>query len=76
VPLCRNHHRELHQAGNELAWWHNVHIKPLEIAKTLWDESRTMIVQVAAQAYGQPAPSEKSPDDPSQDAIKLPNEAN
>ena len=21
VPLCRGHHRELHQTGNELAWW-------------------------------------------------------
>jgi hypothetical protein len=21
VPLCRGHHRELHQAGNEVTWW-------------------------------------------------------
>src|SRR5262249_27657286 len=21
VPLCRGHHRELHQAGNEATWW-------------------------------------------------------
>ncbi|MGB7620017.1 MAG: Rad52/Rad22 family DNA repair protein [Pseudolabrys sp.] len=21
VPLCRGHHRQLHQAGNEVAWW-------------------------------------------------------
>ena len=21
VPLCRGHHRQLHQAGNEKAWW-------------------------------------------------------
>jgi hypothetical protein len=76
VPLCRNHHRALHQAGNELAWWHNVHIKPLEIAKTLWDESRTMIVQVAAQAYGQPAPSETPQNGASQATSELPNKAN
>ena len=76
VPLCRKHHHELHRAGNELAWWHNVHIKPLEIAKTLWDESRAMIVQVAAQAYGQPAASDRPQNVPSQDTRELPNEAN
>jgi hypothetical protein len=21
VPLCRDHHRQLHQCGNEVAWW-------------------------------------------------------
>ena len=76
VPLCRDHHRQLHQAGNELAWWHNVHIKPLEIAKKLWDESRTMIVQVAAQAYAHPQPADTSQDGSSQDTKELPNEAN
>jgi len=40
VPLCRDHHRKLHQAGNEVAWWHDLSIKPLVIAKALWDESR------------------------------------
>jgi hypothetical protein len=39
VPLCRGHHRELHQAGNEVSWWKNREIKPLEIAKDLWEES-------------------------------------
>ena len=39
VPLCRDHHQQLHQAGNEVAWWHEVQIKPLEIAKQLWDKS-------------------------------------
>jgi hypothetical protein len=39
VPLCRDHHQQLHQAGNEVAWWHQVHIKPLEIATQLWEKS-------------------------------------
>jgi len=39
VPLCRNHHQQLHQAGNEVAWWHDLDIKPLEIANRLWAES-------------------------------------
>lgn len=38
VPLCREHHRQLHQAGNEIAWWHNVNIKPVPIANKLWAE--------------------------------------
>ena len=40
VPLCREHHRQLHHAGNEIAWWHNVNIKPLPIAQALWTESQ------------------------------------
>lgn len=40
VPLCREHHRQLHHAGNEIAWWHNLNTKPLVVAKKLWDESK------------------------------------
>jgi DNA recombination protein Rad52 len=40
VPLCRGHHRQLHQAGDEAAWWDNSNINALEIAKGLWEESR------------------------------------
>jgi hypothetical protein len=39
VPLCRGHHRQLHQAGNEVSWWKDREIKPFEIAKDLWEES-------------------------------------
>ncbi len=39
VPLCREHHRQLHHSGNEPAWWHDLGIEPLEIAKSLWQES-------------------------------------
>ncbi|MDI1346881.1 MAG: Rad52/Rad22 family DNA repair protein [Pseudolabrys sp.] len=39
VPLCREHHRQLHHAGNEQAWWHNQSIKPLPIAQDLWTET-------------------------------------
>jgi hypothetical protein len=39
VPLCRGHHRQLHQVGNEVAWWENLKIKPLEIAKELWQQT-------------------------------------
>ncbi len=36
VPLCRTHHRKLHQAGNESAWWQEVGINPLDHAHDLW----------------------------------------
>lgn len=36
VPLCRDHHQELHRHGNEPAWWANVQIAPLAVAKELW----------------------------------------
>ena len=41
VPLCRGHHRQLHQTGNEAAWWEDLQINALEIARGLWDQSRT-----------------------------------
>ncbi|MGB9396954.1 MAG: hypothetical protein WCB32_19450, partial [Pseudolabrys sp.] len=39
VPLCRGHHRQLHQTGNELAWWKNLNIDSLQIAKALWEQT-------------------------------------
>ncbi len=33
VPLCRDHHHELHRNGNEAAWWANVQIDPIEVAR-------------------------------------------
>jgi hypothetical protein len=37
VPLCREHHDELHRHGNEMAWWANLRIAPLETARELWE---------------------------------------
>ena len=39
VPLCRGHHRQLHQAGNEVAWWEKLKINALESAKGLWEQT-------------------------------------
>jgi hypothetical protein len=70
VPLCRGHHRQLHQAGNEAAWWVNLNINALEIARRLWEESRMDRSPAAPQAIRQ----QVLPDPPRQDASKLPNE--
>jgi ERF superfamily protein/uncharacterized protein DUF968 len=39
VPLCRTHHQDLHRHGNEKAWWADMQIAPLPVAKQLWDAS-------------------------------------
>lgn len=39
VPLCRTHHDDLHRKGNEKAWWADMQIAPLPIARELWDAS-------------------------------------
>jgi hypothetical protein len=40
VPLCRTHHREVHRAGSEQAWWKATGIDPLKIARKFWKETR------------------------------------
>ena len=41
VPLCRGHHRQLHQAGNETVWWDTVKISPLPVANALWEKTHS-----------------------------------
>ena len=40
VPLCREHHDELHRHGNEMAWWANLRIDALKEAKELWEATQ------------------------------------
>jgi hypothetical protein len=40
VPLCRAHHRELRNRGDETAWWAGLDIDPTPIAQRLWRETR------------------------------------
>jgi hypothetical protein len=46
VPLCRGHHRALHQVGNEAAWWDDLDINALEIARGLWEETHPQLAPV------------------------------
>jgi hypothetical protein len=39
VPLCRGHHRQLHQAGNEINWWNTLKIDALPVARQLWEQT-------------------------------------
>jgi hypothetical protein len=40
VPLCRSHHRAVHRAGDELAWWKAAGIDPVKAARQLWRQTR------------------------------------
>jgi hypothetical protein len=40
VPLCRLHHRALHDAGDEEGWWRQHKIDPVPEAERLWRGAR------------------------------------
>ena len=40
APLCRIHHRAVHRVRDERAWWKQVGIDPIKIARKLWRNSR------------------------------------
>src|SRR5882724_2285150 len=40
VPLCRDHHQQLHRHGDEIARWANLRIAPLKMAEELWDSTQ------------------------------------
>jgi hypothetical protein len=41
VPLWRSHHRSVHRAGDEQAWWQTAGIDPVKVARKLWKHTRT-----------------------------------
>jgi len=58
VPLCRGHHRQLHQAGNEVAWWNKLNIDALGIARQYWEQTHPS--EAAGDIVGQPGSAAKS----------------
>jgi hypothetical protein len=43
VPLCRAHHSQNHQVGDEVSWWKQNGIDPLPVANRLWGISRGVL---------------------------------
>jgi hypothetical protein len=41
VPLCREHHGEVHRRGNEARWWKDAGMDALAIARDLWAQTRS-----------------------------------
>jgi Rad52/22 family double-strand break repair protein len=50
VPLCRGHHRQLHQAGNEVAWWKSLKIDAPPVARQLWEQTHPGEDQTEAES--------------------------
>jgi ERF superfamily len=42
VPLCRGHHREAHQSGDETGWWSRIATDPVAVARRLWVETHPL----------------------------------
>jgi hypothetical protein len=40
VPLCRGHHRAVHRSRDERAWWRQVGLDPIKVARRLWKATR------------------------------------
>jgi len=57
VPLCRDHHQSLHRNGNELTWWANMQIAPMETAKKLWQISSAHLANATIEAQADVAPA-------------------
>jgi len=49
VPLCRGHHRQLHQTGDEAAFWRRLNLEPLKIASQLWQQTRSPAAKMTQQ---------------------------
>ena len=59
-PHSRLHHRDVHQASNELAWRRDLKIDPIEVAKKLWQQSHAKNTS-AAEAPERPGISPPEP---------------
>jgi ERF superfamily len=59
VPLCRVHHRAVHRAGDERAWWTATGIDPLKVARKLWKHTRVNEGRFRPNHLEQGAPSDR-----------------
>jgi DNA recombination protein Rad52 len=50
VPVCRGHHRQLHQSGDEVGWWKSLNIDALSLARQLWIQTHPKEVDQATTA--------------------------
>jgi hypothetical protein len=57
VPLCRVHHRAVHRALDEQAWWQASGIDPIKVARQLWNETRLYEGRIEPERVTQAAAS-------------------
>jgi ERF superfamily len=60
VPLCRSHHRAVHRAGDEKAWWKQAGIDPFKVARKLWERTRIDEGRIEPEPTAQGAGADRS----------------
>jgi ERF superfamily len=74
VPLCRSHHRAVHRAGDEQAWWKAAGIDPVKVACQLWRQTRLNDPQDRHQADPAARPKPRSIASASDDTRESPSD--
>jgi len=69
VPLCRVHHRVVHRARDEQAWWQAAGIDPIKVARELWNETRIDEGRIEPERVSQAAASDRN-SKPAGDAVE------
>jgi ERF superfamily len=60
VPLCRVHHRAVHRARDERAWWQAAGIDPIKVARNLWKDTRIDEGRIEPDRTAQAAASDRT----------------
>jgi hypothetical protein len=60
VPLCRVHHRAVHRARDERAWWRAAGIDPDQVARKLWKDTRIDEGQIPPDPTTQAAAADRT----------------
>jgi hypothetical protein len=71
VPLCRVHHRAVHRARDERAWWQAAGIDPIKIARKLWKDTRIDEGRIEPEGTPQAAAVDRGPQ-PGGDVLEPP----
>jgi ERF superfamily len=74
VPLCRSHHRAVHRASDEEAWWKATGIDPIKIARKLWKHIRIDEGRIEPDHAPQAAAADRT-SRPAGDAVETPAQA-
>jgi hypothetical protein len=69
VPLCRVHHRAVHRACDEQAWWQAAGIDPIKVARKLWKDTRINEGRIEPEGSPQVAAADRS-SQPGSDAVE------
>jgi ERF superfamily len=71
VPLCRVHHRAVHRARDERAWWRQAGLDPIKVARRLWKETRGVGQRRSQQPALSRPPGAAASSDPKNEDISV-----